>query len=67
MSTNIAQLCAAELGVSSRRPKEVLSNGYGAVSKEVFADALRDYQAALDSMRSPQRDEGEEFQKRVAR
>ena len=41
--------------------KKRYTNGDGAVSKEVFAEALRGYQAALDLMKSPQRDAAERF------
>ena len=38
----------------------------GILKKEVFAETLRGYQAALEATKSRQRDEGDEFRKRVA-
>ena len=39
--------------------KMMYKNGDGAISKDVLAGALRGYQAALDTMKSPQRDAAE--------
>eukprot|EP00986_Skeletonema_menzelii_P006078 scaffold2303_cov141-Skeletonema_menzelii.AAC.12 len=44
-----------------------LKNGFkmGMVSKDVFATALRAYQAAVNAMKSPQREEAEKFWAKV--
>ena len=44
-----------------------LKNGFkmGMVSKDVFATALRAHQAAVNAMKSPQREEAEKFWAKV--
>ena len=45
-----------------------LQNGYkaGHVTKDDFTEALRGYQAAIEAMKSPQREEAAEFARQVA-